>query len=283
MCLIALALDQHPRFPLVIAANRDEFLDRAAAALDWWQPAPEAAPLLGGRDLHAGGTWMGLNAQGRVAMLTNVRDLPRQQATAPSRGAIVPAWLAAQSSAADFWRHTAARGHNPFNLLAGDLLQGRWWWADDHAHQPQRLEPDLYGLSNAALDTPWPKVQRLKAAVAVALAQAASTMQLEALLFAALADRTTVPDAALPNTGVGIERERWLAPAFIRTPDARYGTRCSTLLIIERKSGGLSARMVERQFDATGRADSQRGVQLEGWPLPGSSLPPVQAEPLNAG
>ena len=283
MCLIALALDQHPRFALVIAANRDEFLDRAAAALDWWQPAPEAAPLLGGRDLHAGGTWMGLNAQGRVAMLTNVRDLPRYQATAPSRGAIVPAWLAAQAPSADFWRDTAARGHNPFNLLAGELAHGHWWWADDQARQPQRLEPGLYGLSNAALDTPWPKVQRLKAAVAAALAQAASTVQLEALLFAALADRSTAPDAALPNTGVGLERERWLAPAFIRTPDARYGTRCSTLLIVEREGSALSARMVERQFDADGVAHTQRAALLASWPLLSGSLPPVQAEIVNAG
>ena len=282
MCLIALALDQHPRFALVIAANRDEFLDRPAAALDWWQPAPEAAPLLGGRDLHAGGTWMGLSAQGRVAMLTNVRDLPRYQATAPSRGAIVPAWLAAQASAADFWRHTTARGHNPFNLLAGDLARGHWWWADDQARAPRRLGPGLYGLSNATLDAPWPKVQRLKAAVAAALAQAASTMQLEALLFAALADRSTAPDADLPDTGVGLERERWLAPAFIRTPDARYGTRCSTLLIVEREGSALSARMVERQFDAAGLADTQRGVQFDDWPLPGSSVPPVRTEALNA-
>ena len=283
MCLIALALAQHPRFPLVIAANRDEFLDRAAAALDWWQPAPEAAPLLGGRDLHAGGTWMGLSAQGRVAMLTNVRDLPRHQPTAPSRGAIVPAWLAAPSSPADFWRDTAARGHNPFNLLAGDFAQGHWWWADDQARQPQRLEPGLYGLSNATLDTPWPKVQRLKAAVAAALAAAASVVQLEALLFDALADRSVAPDAALPDTGVGLERERWLAPAFIRTPDARYGTRCSTLLIVEREGSARSARMVERQFDADGVAQTQRAARLAGWPLLNGSLPPVQAEIVNAG
>jgi uncharacterized protein with NRDE domain len=282
MCLIALALDQHPRFPLVIAANRDEFLDRPAAALDWWRPASEAAPLLGGRDLHAGGTWMGLSAPGRVAMLTNVRDPARQQATAPSRGAVVPAWLAAPTSTADFWRDTAARGHNPFNLLAGDLVRGQWWSADDRAGAPQRLEAGLYGLSNAALDTPWPKVQRLKAATAAAMAAASSASELEALLFAALAERHTAPDAALPDTGVGLERERWLAPAFIRTPDARYGTRCSTLLIVERQGSALSARMVERQFDAAGSAHAQRGVRLADWPLLSASPPPVQAEPLNA-
>jgi uncharacterized protein with NRDE domain len=281
MCLIALALDQHPRFPLVIAANRDEFFDRPAAALDWWRPAPDAAPLLGGRDLHAGGTWMGLSAPGRVAMLTNVRDLPRYQANAPSRGAIVPAWLATVASPAEFWRQTAAQGHNPFNLLAGDLSQGHWWWADDRARAPQPLQAGLYGLSNAALDTPWPKVQRLKAATAAAIAAAASTPELEALLFAALADPSAAPDESLPDTGIGRERERWLAPAFICTPDARYGTRCSTLLIVELRGDALSARMVERPFDADGAAPTQRAAHWAPWPLRSGSPPPVRGETVN--
>lgn len=300
MCLIGLALEQHPRFALVIAANRDEFLARPAAALDWWQVAPDAEPLLGGRDLHAGGTWMGLNANGRVAMLTNLRDLPRHSSVAPSRGAIVPEWLASQAPAADFWRNLAARGHNPFNLLAGDLGSGQWWWADDLAGAPQALGPGLYGLSNAALDTPWPKVQRLKSAMAAALSAATSPATLtaarspeslcddtspatlEAALFAALADDTAVPDAALPDTGIGLERERWLAPAFIRTPDARYGTRCSTVLIVERHAAGLGARFIERQFAADGAALSQRGVRWARWPLAHGDLPQVQAEPVSA-
>lgn len=282
MCLIALALGRHPRYPLVIAANRDEFLDRPAAALDWWQARPDAAPILGGRDLQAGGTWLGLSARGRLAMLTNVRDLPRQIARAPSRGAIVPAWLASQQTAGDFWRDTAARGHNPFNLLAADLPAGRWWWADDRAAAPQALAPGLYGLSNAALDTPWPKVQRLKHALAEALDGAASPAALETLLFAALADRMTAPDGALPDTGVGLERERWLAPAFIRSPDARYGTRCSTLLIAERRADGFSVRVVERQFDADGRACAQHRVRLQRWPLAPGALPQVAAESLSA-
>lgn len=282
MCLIALALDRHPRFPLVVAANRDEFLQRPSAALDGWRASSTDEPVLGGRDLQAGGTWMALAGNGRLAMLTNVRDLARHDAAAPSRGAIVPAWLATPLPVAAFWRDTAARGHNPFNLLAADLAQGQWWWAGDRAAAPQRLGPGLYGLSNAALDTPWPKVQRIKQALAEALRQAASVADLEARLFVALADRTPIPDDALPDTGVGLDRERWLAPVFIRTPDARYGTRCSTLLITERHGQALNTRLVERQFNAAGSAVTQRTTQWARWPWPRGQTPPVTEEPLSA-
>lgn len=283
MCLIALALGQHPRYPLVIAANRDEFLLRPAAALDWWRPEPTVEPVLGGRDLQAGGTWMGLARNGRLAMLTNVRDLPRYKPGAPSRGAIVPAWLATSDAAADFWRGTADRGHNPFNLLATDIANGHWWWADDRADAPRTLGPGLYGLSNAALDTRWPKVQRLKNAVAAALDHSVSFAALEAELFAALADRSPVADDDLPDTGVGLDRERGLAPAFIRTPDAHYGTRCSTLLIGQAGSAGLEVRVIERQFDAAGQAVSQRSARLPAWPALDGTLRPVQTVAVSRG
>ena len=278
MCLVALALEQHPRYVLVIAANRDEFVQRPAAALEWWQPVPGAAPVLGGRDLHAGGTWMGLAAGGRVALLTNVRDPARQRAVAPSRGAIVPAWLGGQQAAQAFWRETARGGHNPFNLIAGDVQSGHWWWADDRSAAPQALGPGLYGVSNAALDTPWPKVQRLKHALARALP---GRRPLEEALFAALADTAPVADTALPDTGVGLERERWLAPAFIRTPDAGYGTRCSTLLIVERGDAGLSAQMVERQFDAQGLVLGQRRARIAHWPLAHGERAEIAVETLS--
>lgn len=281
MCLIALALAQHPRYPLVIASNRDEFLDRPAAELDWWSPDADGSRTLGGRDLEAGGTWLALSAEGRLAMLTNVRDLPRHKPQAPSRGALVPAWLASQQAPAAFWQDTVTRGHNPFNLLAADLPSARWWWADDRSAAPQTLEAGVYGLSNAALDTSWPKVDALKAALVGALASQPSAAELESRLFAALADRRRAPDHALPDTGVGLERERWLAPAFIRTPDARYGTRCSTLLIAEQLPTGLSLRVVERQFDAQGQASTQRGVRLAQWPLASGPLPAVLAEPIS--
>lgn len=275
MCLIALAWAQHPRYPLVIAANRDEFFQRPSAGLDWWSPSPGAAPVLGGRDLRAGGTWMGLSGNGRLALVTNVREPLRQDPGAPSRGAIVPAWLTTSQSADEFWAGAAAAGHNPFNLLATDWTRDECWYAGDAATAPRMLGPGLYGLSNAALDTPWPKVQRLKHAVSGALAESASTSMLEAVLFAALGDRTAVTDSALPDTGIGVERERGLAPVFIHAPAAGYGTRCSTLLIAERSAQGLDVQMIERQFDADGRACLQRRARLAGWPLaagPGSTV-----------
>ena len=277
MCLIALALDQHVRFPLVIAANRDEFFARPASPLAWWQASPDSAPLLGGRDLHAGGAWLALTMAGRIAMLTNVRALGRSVASAPSRGAIVPDWLATGASAEHYWRATASRGHNPFNLLAGDFAQQQWWWADDQASAPRSLDAGIYGLSNAALDTPWPKVRRLKLALGEALETASSIDLLQDSLFAALADRTQASDINLPDTGVGLTRERALSPAFIHTDDGQYGTRCSTLLIVERHAGTLVARVVERQFDAQGQAQAQSVVQLEGWPSSRGQLPPVRS------
>jgi uncharacterized protein with NRDE domain len=148
------------------------------------------------------------------------------------------------------------------------MTQQQWWWADDRAGAPQALGPGLYGLSNAALNTPWPKVQRLKRALAEAIDAAASSTALEAALFAALADRSVAPDDALPDTSVGLKRERWLAPAFIRTPDGQYGTRCSTLLIAEQGDTGLVVHMIERVFDAGGLAVTQRRARLTSWPLP---------------
>lgn len=281
MCLIALAWAQHPRYPLVIAANRDEFLRRPSAGLDWWSPSPAAVPVLGGRDLQAGGTWMGLSGNGRLALVTNVRDPLRQNPGAPSRGTIVSAWLTTLQSADEFWAGIAAARHNPFNLLAADWARDECWYAGDASTAPRKLGAGLYGLSNAALDTPWPKVQRLKHALSRALTESASTSTLETMLFAALADRTTVPDVALPNTGIGIERERWLAPAFIRAPDADYGTRCSTLLIAERDAQGLSLQMIERQFDAAGRACSERRVRLMRWPHTAHEPYAVEARTLS--
>ena len=282
MCLIAIAIGQHPRWPLVIAANRDEFLQRPSAALDWWHDEGGALPWLGGRDLHAGGTWMALNTQGRIAMLTNVRDLDRHVPTAPSRGAIVPAWLTTRASADDFWPGIASRGCNPFNLLAGDMTSGRWWWADDRAKAPLALQTGLFGLSNAALDTPWPKVQRLKAALAAALEGSASGTAIESALFAALADANAPPDDTLPDTGIGIERERRLGAAFIRMPDGRYGTRSSSLLLVESSGTTARLRMVERQFDADGTPITQRGSTPAAWPLAGNTLPAVQLEAISA-
>lgn len=240
MCLAVFALEQHPRFSLVIAANRDEFFDRPAAPLGWWTPSAGSEPVLAGRDLSAGGTWFGMSASGRLALLTNVRDPGRQRPGAPSRGVIVTDWLAGGpadgaaglSLASERWQ---AAGYNGFNIVAADLASGRWGWTSSSATTPVLLPPGIHGLSNASLDTPWPKVMRLRSTLARALASASITPQdLVAWLFEALQDDTRAPDDMLPRTGVPLEIERALSSVFIRTDDGRYGTRCSTVVLRER-------------------------------------------------
>jgi uncharacterized protein with NRDE domain len=266
MCLVALAIDADRRFPLVIAANRDEYFGREASRLAWWTPDAASPPILGGRDLASGGTWMGLTQQGRLAFLTNVRDPRRHDPQAPSRGAIVPAWLAARESTDRFWARTALSGHNGFNLVALDFAQGECFWASSAEPSPRRLQRGVYGLSNGGLDTPWPKVQTLKERLRDGLATAGSVDDLAAALFAALADRTLAPDEALPSTGVSLERERELSSAFVRSVDLGYGTRCSTLVITERGGRHPVTHVLERSFGTNGDVALLRRATLRHWP-----------------
>jgi uncharacterized protein with NRDE domain len=238
MCLIALALDAHPSYRLVIAANRDEFYARPTAPADWWADAPD---VLAGRDLREGGTWMGVTRGGRVAAVTNYRDPGfAQLADAPSRGALVADFLRGSTDAEAYANDLARRAarYNGFNLLVGD--EGGFFYVSNRTEGVRRLDPGVYGLSNALLDTPWPKVLRAKRAMADALA-AAQGEGWDAGLWEALADRVIAADGALPDTGVGAERERLLSPPFIRTDV--YGTRASTVLTI---GAGGEVRFVER-------------------------------------
>ena len=269
MCLAVMAVDFDRRFPLVVASNRDEFFDRPAAPLDWWQRGADEAPILSGRDLVSGGTWLGLSARGRLALLTNVRGAGPVDADAPSRGAIVPAWLAAREPADRFWMRCALSGHSGFNLLAADFSSGDCFWASNHSKHPVRLAKGVYGLSNASLDTPWPKVQALKARLRTALVATDSAGSADALaqrLFDALADRALAPDATLPQTGVPLDWERRLSAAFIASPEQRYGTRCSTLVITERSASGPVTHLWERSFDAAGSVLATRHSRLRAWP-----------------
>lgn len=270
MCLVALALDQSRRFPLVIASNRDEFHDRPAARLAWWTPEPGAPEILSGRDLQAGGTWLGLNAAGRLALVTNVRrgGVPQDPA-APSRGTIVTRWLRGDLMLDRFWTEIALSGFSPFNLIAADFARGECFWASSEATLPKRLDRGLHGLSNAALDTPWPKLQKLKQRLAdsiKALPPEEAAEQLASRLFDALADRSLAVDAELPSTGVPLDVERMLSAAFIASPDGRYGTRCSTVVITERIGRRRMTHVFERSFSASTSVALLRHVRLADWP-----------------
>lgn len=225
MCLILVAWRVHPDYPLVVAANRDEFFARPAAEAAWWK---DAKNVFAGRDLEAGGTWLGLGRDGRFAGLTNFRDPPRNRNDAPSRGALVADFLITNESTAAALARLQTQGprYNAFNLFVsdGDSL-GIYESASGSARV---LEPGIYALSNHLLDTPWPKVTAGKSRLARALRALPDDTPLRELL----RDDRPAPDAALPRTGVSLAWERMLSSAFIRAPG--YGTRCSTVITRDR-------------------------------------------------
>lgn len=264
MCLIALALGRSPRFPVVLAANRDEFHQRPTEGLQRWLDDAGQPWMLAGRDAAAGGTWLGVNRCGRLATVTNIRRPGSQRADAPSRGGIVVARLGPRAAGEAALQQLAAGAYNPLNLLEVDLGAARAFWLSSDAPQPLELADGVHGLSNASLDTPWPKVQRLKAGLAAAVQHATAADDLIATLLAELADRHQPADAELPATGVPLDIERWLAPVFITTPDRHYGTRCSTVVVVERTSSGLRGHLRERSFDADGRPVADRHAHWQG-------------------
>ncbi|MBX3232156.1 MAG: NRDE family protein [Labilithrix sp.] len=262
MCLVGLALGVSERFPLVIAANRDEFYARPTAPLDWWTPevGEGNAPILGGRDLQGGGTWLGVSAAGRIALVTNVRDPSEVVApAAPSRGEIVERWLRADTTFDALERHVTGAGFAGVNVLAFDRGGAEVVHLSNHGVARTTVGPGLHGLSNASIDTPWPKVTALTERIAPALRGAGAADELAIALFAALADDVAAPDPSLPSTGVGVEMERSLSPAFIRMPEMGYGTRTSTVVVRE----GASLTVYERTH---GAVVVDRRVVLARWP-----------------
>ena len=230
-----------------MAANRDEFHARPASPAAWGTDAA-FTDILAGRDLEAGGTWLGVRRDGRFALVTNVREGGAHDPAARSRGELVPRVLNATTPPDRAMRDiadTQAR-YNGFNLLAGDASAV---YLDVESQRPtcERFTDGIHGLSNALIDTPWPKLSRTKRACGSGLrAGDADT----APLFAALADRAPAPDAQLPATGIALERERLLSAPFIVSDG--YGTRCSTVFTIDRAG---HARFHERTFDPQGQRD----------------------------
>lgn len=238
MCLIVFSWQPDHDVPLVVLANRDEFFERAAEPMQWWTDRPD---VLAGRDLRGGGTWMGINRAGRFAALTNFRDgrAPMASRDAPSRGLLVAAMLDGTPFDADLARiERHAHEYAGFNLLAGDLPAGRLYWLGNRVPAPatnpgtapppmpvaHAITPGIHGLSNALLDSPWPKLVSRRDALAAALADHAD----DDTLLRLMRDATQAADADLPHTGVPAALEKTLSAAFIASP--AYGTRCTTLL-----------------------------------------------------
>ena len=258
MCLIAFTIGASARWPLVIAANRDEFLDRPTLPLARWK-TPKGHDIISGRDLRAGGAWFGVTPGGRIAFLTNVREA-EPVAAVRSRGELVTRWLESRGDADDFLSRLAAdpTAFAGFNLVIGDFGGNQWHWVTNRpseAHQAnvmyaEALKPGIYGPSNAALDSPWPKTRQLKSVLNQSLQANDPTGNLQALqtdLWQALGSRERASASNLPATGIALAREEALSSAFVEMPEFAYGTRSSTLLMACAEPGGWAVQMEERE------------------------------------
>ena len=258
MCLIAFAWRSHPRWPLLMIANRDEFHARASLPADF---LADAADVYGGVDLRAGGSWLLVSTRHRLAAVTNVRVGRMPDAAPRSRGELVRRFATSNASATDFIAGLAPLAHEygRFNLLLWDGMSLHCVGNHPHFHA-QDVPPGVHALSNAELDAPWPKLGHASAALSDWLriqpdAENALLPNIEPL-FVALADRVPAADTELPDTGVGLELERLLSPPFVA--GETYGTRCSTLVL----AGRDRIDVIERRFGANGAFDSERAVRL---------------------
>jgi uncharacterized protein with NRDE domain len=250
MCIILIAYHAHREYPLVIAANRDEAYARPTAPAAFWHEEPD---ILAGRDLEQGGTWLGLRRNGRVAAVTNFREGLQKREAPHSRGTLVSGFLKGSDTPATYMDRVqrAAADFNGFILIAGDLET--LYWYSNRGPAPAQITPGVHGLSNHLLNTPWPKIRRSKEIVAGLFNK--TEAELATGLFELLADRSIAPDHELPETGVGLQRERELSPVFIAAD--RYGTRASTVVLVHRDG---SVFFCEKSFGPEGH---QTGTKEE--------------------
>ncbi|HEY3011967.1 MAG TPA: NRDE family protein [Gemmatimonadales bacterium] len=254
MCLVLIALDSHPDYSLIVAANRDEFYDRPTAPAAFWADAPS---VLAGRDLKAGGTWLGIDRRGRLAAVTNYRQGEREPPALRSRGRLVSDFLTADTGALEYVERVQsdANLYNGFNLIASDA--GELFYYSNREGRVRTLGPGVYGLSNHLLDTPWPKVASTKSAFGALLKGGAS--ELTADLFGLLSDRDRPADDLLPSTGIEREWEQVLSSAFIASND--YGTRSSTVVLVGRDG---SIVFVEHNFGPGGAPGGEARFEMDG-------------------
>ena len=255
MCLIAFAVNASRRWPLVIAANRDEYLDRPTVPLARWK-TPQGHDIISGRDLRGGGAWFGVTPSGRVAFLTNFREAEAVPA-ARSRGELVTRWLESTGDVNNFLTGLAddTMAFAGFNLVMGDFGRSQWHWITNRPSQQGAwhrdvLKPGIYGLSNAALDSPWPKTNQLKTVLNQSLRANAPTGDREAMqadLWQALSSRKRASAPNLPATGIPLAREEAMSSAFVEFPEYAYGTRSSTLLTVAAGRSGWEVQMEERE------------------------------------
>lgn len=237
MCVLFAAYNVRSDYPLILLANRDEYFDRPTEGTKNWEDFPE---VVAGRDLVGGGTWLGMTTTGRFAAVTNFRD-PNAPVGSRSRGELTADFLKTNEPAAEYLAiiEDRASEYSGFNLLIGEINSARneLFYYSNRLGRSQKLEPGVYGLSNHLLDTPWPKVKKGKRFLKENLNKAF----IKEDYFGLLEDASLAKDADIPDTGIGYEREKLLSSIFIKTPI--YGTRCSTILTVDRD---LNMRIEER-------------------------------------
>jgi uncharacterized protein with NRDE domain len=227
MCLILFAYKYHPRYKLILSANRDEYYQRPSLPLDYWS---DASTIIAGRDLRNNGTWLGITRTGRLAAVTNFRDPANFRSDAPSRGLLVKEYLTGTQSPRDYLEMISSKSasYNGFNLLVGDRHQ-IYYFSNYHLNIV-KLDSGIHGLSNHLLNFAWPKVTTGKRRLKKLLDQSSEVVPED--LFTLLTDRTLPDDSQLPHTGIGLKWERILAPLFITSPE--YGTRCSSVILVKK-------------------------------------------------
>ncbi len=256
MCLIVFAWQKHPGYRLVLAANRDEYHARPARDAHWW---PDRQDVLAGRDLQAGGTWLGVSRNGRFATVTNYREMQRSTPRLRSRGEIVSKFIGSDTGPSDFVASIDGEKYAGYSLLASDRRQ--MIYASNRSQEPSVLEPGVYGLSNAHLDEAWPKVLRSRDALNQLIDS--DTVD-ETSLMRLLADRTPAPVGEIDNSQLPFPLARALSAPFIVSGE--YGTRCSTTLLW---SYDDDVEFCERNFDASGKLAGTRRFRFHINDLPG--------------
>lgn len=250
MCLIALALGQHPDLPLVLAANRDEFHSRPAKEAHWWPDQPD---ILGGRDLQAGGTWLALAQNGRFATVTNFRDAQSPTPGHRSRGHLVTNFLRSSEAPVDYLAGIDEAAYAGFNLIVGAGTEVAY--LSNREAGLRRLQAGTYGLSNALLDGPWHKVEHTRSGLEALLE--AGTIN-ESSLMRLMSDRDRAPVDNVATGHLDFATAHAVSAPFIVLPT--YGTRCTTIVLLDNDGNW---RFTERRFDASGRSTGETRFRFE--------------------
>ncbi len=247
MCLILFSWDNHPKYKLIVAANRDEFYERPTKSLGLWEEHPE---VIAGKDLSAGGTWLGINQNGKFTALTNYRDISSIKDNAPSRGDLTKKFLTENISAEQFYQevHPTLESYNGFNILNG--TPDHLTYFNNQEKTLVTVEPGVYGLSNAFLDTPWPKVSRAKQMFSELIDQ---NQIYEDDLINFMKDKTPAEDNELPETGLSYEMEKVVSSMFLASE--KYGTCCTTVLLVDNDGNG---KIIEQSYPVGGRSDERK-------------------------